>query len=432
MKPHIDIKLKSPLPYRYVPHWLDFIGNKTVSIEKFNNDLDGILKKFNRSYWITKEYKPKTGLHYSADEIRQGFDRIYRIILKEETALPNELIDAIKFSPSVDYARPVEVSGAELPAVSLAASADFQFDRSRDQIFLRQAHLYSKGNPDIKIAVLDTGVDVEHPELEDAVVQKADFVNIDGLDTTAFIGDTTGFDNNPGDEVGHGSHVSGIIAGKGLKMPQGVAPHCKIMAIRVLATLKQGDKRVGAGLIDNINTGIKWAVDQGADIINMSLGIKHEGGGLPHAEVIRYALEKGVTIVAASGNDGGNDKYYPGALPGVIAVGAIDTQGEVAPFSTYGAHVTLVAPGSNVYSSYLDHTYAFSSGTSQAAPFVSGGIALLKSYALSLGHRLPDQQLKDILKHTSDKVDRRFRDIKGGYGSLNLIDALKLLKYSLT
>src|SRR5690606_16774976 len=116
--------------------------------------------------------------------------------------------------------------------------------------------------------------------------------------------------------------VAGIIAGVGLNMPRGVAVGCSIIAVRTLATLRTENGPAGAGIVDNINSALKWAVDQGAHVINASLGIKHTGGGLPHEDVIRYALSRGATVVAASGNDGTTEKYYPGALPGVIAVGA--------------------------------------------------------------------------------------------------------------
>ena len=214
-------------------------------------------------------------------------------------------------------------------------------------------------------------------------------------------------------------------------MDEGVSPGCSIMAVRVLATMKSGDRLVGAGIIDNINTGIKWAVDNGADIINMSLGIKHSGGGLPHEDVIRYALSKNVTVVAASGNDGTDERYYPSALPGVIAVGAVDDSGAVARFSSFGANITVVAPGLNIYSSFANNTYAFASGTSQASPFVAGAIGLMKSYALQQGTKLSNQEIKFILKNTSDKVDSHLRNVYAGYGLINLADAFKLLTHLL-
>jgi subtilisin family serine protease len=188
---------------------------------------------------------------------------------------------------------------------------------------------------------------------------------------------------------------------------------------------------VGAGLVDNINTGIKWAVDNGASLINMSLGIKHSGGGLPHSEVIEYARRNGTTIVAAAGNDGSDNKYYPGADPYVIAVGAHDTEGIVTGFSTYGAHLTVVAPGTNIYSAFTNNTYAYSSGTSQASPFVTGAIALLKSAALQKGVDLKDHQIKYLLKHTADKSHPQFKNLKEGFGKLNIADALRLLTYKI-
>ena len=162
-------------------------------------------------------------------------------------------------------------------------------------------------------------------------------------------------------------------------MPMGLSPRSKIIPVRVLGAMRKGDSVVGAGIVDNINAGLKFAIDAKADIINMSLGIKHSGGGLPHKEVIDYAKDEGVTIVAAAGNDGRHQMYYPGANPYVIAVGALDTNGEIAPYSTYGAHISFVAPGTNIYSTYLENKYAYSSGTSQAAPFVTALIALMKS-----------------------------------------------------
>ena len=234
------------------------------------------------------------------------------------------------------------------------------------------------------------------------------------------------------DDQGHGTHVAGIIAGQGLNMPLGVVPRCKILPVRVLGAMKRGAKKVGAGLVDNINSGIKWAIDHGADVINMSLGIEHTDGGLPHEEVVKYARRKGVSIVAASGNDGQEHLYYPGALPHVIAVGALDESGEITSFSTYGKQVDFAAPGTDIYSTYIGNDYGFSTGTSHASPFVAGAIALLKSYARQKYKiNLSDRQVKYLLKHTADKLDKRFKHPKAGFGKLNLLDALRLLDYKL-
>jgi subtilisin family serine protease len=423
VKPHLTIKYHQQPTIKGVPHWVDFINDKTSIVEEFGNDVDKILKEAGLKVWITTEY------HLTGDsmESQEGLNRIYRIIFQQDGPVPQGVLESLRKLPQVEYVRIATIGKAELPDFGISASYGGQFDNSRKQIYLPEAHLRSKGSKAIKIAILDTGVDWDHDELKGVVEKRKDFVHIDNLDTTDFIGDITGYDDVPEDEVGHGTHVAGIIAGKGIKIPPGVAPECKIYAVRVLATLQQGNKRIGAGLIDNINVGIKWAVDSGADIINMSLGVKHEHGGLPHEEVVRYAMKKGVTIVAASGNDGTSQRYYPGALPGVLAISAVDGANVVAGFSTFGDHVSLSAPGVNIMSSFLNNTYMSSSGTSQAAPFVTGTIALLKSFAYERKRKLSDAQIKYILKHTSDKKTTRYKDRKLGYGVVNTIDAIRLL-----
>ena len=147
--------------------------------------------------------------------------------------------------------------------------------------------------------------------------------------------------------------------------------------------------------------------------------------------MIRYALSKNVTVVAASGNDGTSERYYPGALPGVIAVGAANDEGAIAPWSSYGANITVVAPGVKIYSSYAHKAYAVASGTSQASPFAAGGIGLLKSFALERGSKLANDDVIDILRNTSDRVDSRLRNEHAGYGMINMADAFKLLLHSL-
>jgi thermitase len=431
MKTHVIAKMKQQLPDdTYMPDWQAFINDKSVVRENLNADIDRLMSDLGLKFWVTKEYKPAAS-KWTADEIRQGLNRTYRMILQQDYKLPENLVQRIKLIPSVEDARELEVGEAKLPQPQLATQASVERQKVQDLIYLSYAQALTKGSEQVKIAVLDTGVNLNHRELQGKILKRADFVNLEGLDTSGFIGDYSGYDDVPEDEVGHGTHVSGIIAGRGLEMDEGVAPECSIMAVRVLATMKQGARLVGAGIIDNINAGIKWAVDNGADVINMSLGIKHIGGGLPHEDVIRYALSKNVTVVAASGNDGTSERYYPGALPGVIAVGAVDTTGAVTRFTSYGANITVVAPGLNIYSSFANNTYALASGTSQASPFVAGSIALAKSYALEQGKKLTNNEITYILKNTSDKVDSRLRNELSGYGLINLADAFKLLTHML-
>lgn len=431
MKQHIVVKLHRQLgDSANTPYWVDFVIDKSVVRESVNAEIDRLMRELGMKFWLAKEYKLNAS-GPSEEEIREGLDRTYRMILQQDYQLPADLVDRIRLMPSVEEAHALDVTDSKLPVPQLSAPTSVTLKRAADLIYLPYAQLITKGHANIKIAILDTGVDLEHAELQGKIIKHMDFVNLEGLDTAGFVGDFTGYDDAPDDEVGHGTHVSGIIAGRGLQMDEGVAPHCSLMAVRVLATMKDGKQLVGAGIVDNINTGIKWAVDNGADVINMSLGIRHTGGGLPHQDVIRYALSKNVTVVAASGNDGTAERYYPGALKGVFAVGATDDRGDVAGFTSYGATISVVAPGSRIYSSFARHGYAFASGTSQAAPFISGAVGLMKSYALERGIRLTNQAIRNVLKHTSERVDRNLRSLRAGFGLINLADAFRLLNYQL-
>lgn len=431
MKSHFLTKLHQRLANDLtIPDWMDFILDKSVIIEKFIPPVDRLMDENGLKFWTTREYKP-AGEQWNPEEIHQGLDRTYRIILQQDYHIPATFVNQIQLIPEVESVQRLAIGEAELPQPQLSTQASLISARASELIYLPYAHAFTKGLPEITIAVLDTGVNLSHPELRGKVADGADFVDLEGLNTSDFIGDFRGYDDVPEDEVGHGTHVSGIVAAQGLNMEQGVAPDCRILAVRVLATMKNGERLVGAGIVDNINAGIKWAVDKGADIINMSLGIKHTGGGLPHEDVIRYAISKNVTVVAASGNDGTPERYYPGALPGVIAVGAVNERGQVADFTSYGANIYVVAPGMQIYSSFTNHSYAHASGTSQASPFVAGSVGLFKSYARQYGVNLAEHEIKNILKNTSDKVDSRLRNAHAGYGLINLADAFKLLTHML-
>lgn len=416
------------MPARRLPHWQALLHDRSLERDRFLPAVDQVFDRHGIRFLATQEYQSQSQ-DWQPDERAAGLDRVYRLILTARSRIPQDLINDLNLLPAVEEAAIGQVGQMPLTPQTHSHSLSRRTDRaSREAVYLDQAQSYTEGRSDITIAVLDTGIALTHPELKQALLPGYDFVNI--LDGAAeFIGDYLEADASAADEVGHGTHVAGIIAGKGENMPKGVAPNCRILPVRVLAAMDRDGRRVGAGLVENINAGVKYAVDQGADIINMSLGVKHGGGGLPHKEVIDYAHRKGVTIVAASGNDGQEELYYPGAFKSVIAVGAMDDNGDVADFSTFGAQVSFIAPGVDVYSTSLEDGYAFSTGTSHAAPFVAGAVALLKSYARDQGRHLSDAAIKNILKHSSDKVDKHFKHRKAGYGRLNVADALRYLEF---
>jgi thermitase len=423
MKPHLVVTLSPAAAHPERPHWMAVLRDKSGAERALTPAVADLFRRLRLPVWTTREYRPRQS-EWSREEIAAGFDRIYRLILQQDRQIPQGLIEQIRLNPEVAAVRPGEVGVVRIPTVRATSASAARTDATRQAIYLEEAHRINRGAPDVVVAVLDTGVELDHPEYADRLEAGFDFVDIiDGA--TEFLGDYVGADTDASDEVGHGTHVTGIIAAEGRRMPAGVAPECRVMPVRVLGAMKRGGEMVGAGLIENINAGVKFAVDHGADVINMSLGVRHEGGGLPHQEVVEYAARKGVTIVAAAGNDGTETFYYPGAYPSVIAVGAMSPQGAVSDFSTYGPQVSLIAPGEEIVSCYLQKSYARATGTSHAAPFAAGAAALLQSVAHAQGGRLPSRDVKRILTETADRVDQRLKDRKAGFGRLNVPDALR-------
>lgn len=430
MKPHCTIHFRTGLPEGKFPHWETFIHRKGQAPESVNSEVDAAMQKAGKRFWAGTEYPAKGG-KWSEDEKKAGLDRVLRLILQDDLPeFPQALISELRQISGIEKVEGGTIARTQLPPSISMSMSRTTGDWAHRAIGIARAHEITRGHGDIVVAVLDTGIDLKHPELAGRLVPGYDFVDIlSGAEE--FFGDKDAPDDDPDDQlVGHGTHVAGIIAAAGQSMAVGVAPHCKIMPVRVLGAVKGGNGYVGAGLVDNINNGIKWAVDHGAHIINMSLGIRRDGGGLPHQEAIRYAEQKGVTVVAASGNDGTAELYYPGALDSVIAVGAIGREGNITNFTTYGK-VTCAAPGEEIYSAHVQNGYAFASGTSQAAPFVAGTAALLYAYAKQRGRTIGPDHIRYILKQTSDKSGTLNRSRKEGYGIINIPDALRLLEYKL-
>jgi len=207
----------------------------------------------------------------------------------------------------------------------------------------------------VRVAVLDTGVDASHPVFQGRVLP--------GLDAATDAPLPPGSDYSQGDW--HGTHVAALAVGKEV----GVAPGALLLPVRVFSPDYVGDFRAAQALV--------WAVDQGAQVINLSFG-GPAYSQLLH-EAVNYALERYRVVVAAAGNQGSVARFYPAALPGVIAVGAADGQGNPAWFSNRGPWVGVWAPGVRIYSAFPGGGYGLLSGTSMAAPIVSGIAALVKS-----------------------------------------------------
>jgi subtilisin family serine protease len=287
------------------------------------------------------------------------------------------------------------------------------------------------GSAAVVVAVVDTGVDLNHPELAPLIVPGQDFVDfLPGSIPKpgwVFEGDFTGVDSIPQDEVGHGTHVAGTISclsnnGTGVA---GVAWSVRLMPVKVLARIRNTatNEVSGSGSAAHIAAGIRWAVDNGARVINMSLSGFVDT--IVEREAVAYAVSRGVVVVAAMGNDNTAVPAFPAAYPDVIAVGATDSADSRAGFSNRGPHIDVSAPGVGIMSTYWDDTYASLSGTSMASPHVAGVAALV----LSRNGQLTAAQVGNILRSTA----RPLRDAPGdpvpndsyGQGLVQAADAVR-------
>jgi subtilisin family serine protease len=245
-----------------------------------------------------------------------------------------------------------------------------------------QAWDLTTGSPSVAVAVVDTGVDATQPDLQGRVLPGYDFVN----------GDTDANDDN-----GHGTAVAGVVAAAG-NNGIGVAGYCwqcRILPVKVLGS-------DGTGFNSWVASGILWAVDHGAKVINTSLGSTTDD--LTVSSAAQYAASHGVLLVAAAGNDGSATLEYPAALPGVISVSASDQNDQPYSFSNTGA--TVAAPGENVTAG-LNGSYVSFLGTSSAAPVVSGIAALAFSAAPTATAAQVSQAIESTAVPAAGVVDGR-------------------------
>jgi len=262
------------------------------------------------------------------------------------------------------------------------------------------------GNSSVLVAIIDTGVNWNHPDLV------ANYVSL-GYDWV-------NKDSDPMDDNGHGTHVAGIIAAV-LNNSVGISG---ISQVKVMA--EKGFDWNGTGYEDDLANAIVHAVDQGAKIINMSWGDTANSSLIYHA--IRYAYNAGVLLVASAGNDASSKKSYPGAYHEVIAVSATDQSDDPAWFSNYGDWIELAAPGVSIFSTIWDDSYEYMSGTSMAAPHVAGVTALIWSKF----PRITRDQLRMQLRNSADDLGATGFDVYYGYGRVNAMKALILHNIAVT
>ncbi len=300
----------------------------------------------------------------------------------------------------------------------------------------------------VLVAVLDSGVDLKHPDLMNNIYKneiecdkgEIPFDVKTDKDNNGYPGDCMGWNfttadangnNNPDDDLGHGTHVAGIIAaeksnGQGVS---GLSNRIRILPIKVTSKSDNGGTYHGLTLSDRMTKAILYAIKMKADVINLSLGWPKSLDAEYLRQAFAEAQKAGISIVAAAGNNNHTSPVFPCSYAGVICVGAVGIDGTIAPFSNYGGHIDLNAPGEEILSLYSRNLDSLSfsvkgfeilNGTSQAAPFVTGAVAILKGIIPNIS----ENEVKARLFLSSSEVAPNSKFTQ--FGMLKIDQAIKL------
>lgn len=392
--------------------------NNNELIVRFKNDVSNKFKAMNEAHdsigaKVKKNFTIVKGM--SVVELKSGMSieegiKLYRKNPNVEYVEPNYIysiekdnlkeidevsIDSLNYN--YNYLWGVENNGQYIQGYPGIVSADINAVEAWEK---------ETGNKDVTIAVIDTGIDYTHPDLVDNM----------WADSQGYYGkDFVNNDNDPMDDQRHGTHVAGIIGGynKNLNLPVGVMNDASIMALKVL-------NQDGFGTTTDIIEAIEYAENNGVDIINFSFSGPYDSQSLKDAIQNTDAL-----FIVSAGNESNDNDYIPSYpsnynLPNLISVAATNNRDELAGFSNYGYNsVDVAAPGEFILSTYLYGDYIFLSGTSMAAPYVSGLAGLMLSY----NNELSTEDMVDIIKGSVDKIPSFSTKLETG----GRIDAKKAL-----
>jgi thermitase len=403
MQTELIVKLKEGVSFETIFPASLMENSLLIKIERLNdiplsNDLSSktlneisFFDNAERENFIQKEVLPKL------DEAERGLYRIFKIQVPVSTD-PGELKKTLEENPGVEYVQFNQKNDLmDLPLEEPLYSQLYGLKKMQ----CPDAWKSSTGE-NIVVAVVDTGVDYNHPDIKDNM-----WKDVNGYFGYNFSEDNT----DPMDYHSHGTHVAGTIAAS---MNQfgvvGVAFKAKIMALKAFPRANDSD----------FHRAIKFAADKGAKVINNSWGPTGHRPSNPVVEdAIDYAVSKGVCVVFAAGNSDDDVMYFsPANYPKVISVSATDENDQKAGFSNYGSLVTVAAPGKNILScKFKSDEFSIKSGTSMAAPHVSGLAALILA-------KFPNITLSDLIKKLKGNVDLINSSVPIGSGRVNAFKAI--------
>jgi parallel beta-helix repeat protein len=404
-------------------------------IVKFKKDIK-ITKTNDNNILTGNSYIDSLNQHYgikSVDKIFKSTEEpclsnVYNFVLSENTDL---LLAASKYSAdsNVEYVEPNYIFQKCIIPNDEYFEEQWALNQLNDiDINAPEAWDIETGNENIVIAIIDSGVDYNHPDLKDNIWINYNEIpgNLIDDDNNGYIDDIIGWDfinnnNDPLDENGHGTHCAGIasaVTNNSIGVA-GLSWGCKIMPLKILGNN-------GSGAVIHGAMAILYAIDNGANIISMSFGSLFYSKLFD--DITNYAYNKGIILVAAAGNNNLKIKFYPAAYDNVLAVAATDQYDRKARFSNYGSWVDIASPGVDILSTMptynvsmndagYNKNYTKASGTSMACPYVAGLAGLLLS-------NNPGQNPDQIKSRIIYSADRTPPDREIGRGRINAYEAL--------
>lgn len=445
---HIMVVLVTGEARQAVPSHLDCLVGASLPATRLGDPRVDDVLGHGEDYLVTGVYHSRRSLgrigeqHLDFDDLeeRLGLSRTYSVQLAEP-GRASKVVQRLRDLSIVESA-----SAQPLAAVPFSVASEHDVLPAgldpwapHNQVQVRQAHDIEPGDQQIWVGLVDTGISLPHPEFQRKLLAGYDTVRLGmggDIGEMRLVGSSHGDDFAPRDAVGHGSHVAGVVGAHGWHLPPGVAGRSMLLPVRVLAAARDGKtgKVVGVGALPDINAGLKVAVDLGADVLNLSFGTPASAvpdGPPPHHDIVSYAAHRGCTLVAAMGNSGLREQYYPAAFPEVIAVGSVDADGRRSAFSTTGAHIALSAPGEHIVSAGR-RGYEAGSGTSYATPFVTGAAALLLARARRHNRKLTGTEVRKLLMDSASPLGGVNGTPDTGSGLLQVASALHALDAALS
>jgi len=386
---------------------------------------------------------PEFDVNYLAKGLGRGDEVLGRIV-------------KVQFSENVNEANFSSMLSSDTNIEYIQKSTSYQLDFVPNDSLIKEQWALGKikafdawditqGTDTVLLGIIDTGIDYDHPDLTNKIFINTgetgtdqsgndkrrngidddgngfiddyrgwDFTDRVGFPFDSTGGDYLGWDNNPFDDQGHGTYISGIAAAESNNLHgiAGAAPSIKILNLRAFDPGGYGEE-------DDVASAILYAVVMGSKVINMSFGDNAFSYVL--RDVIRYAYSQNVVLIASAGNSGSSVPHYPSGYSEVICVGNSTDQDYVAGNSNFGSTIDLVAPGSLIITTAKNSGYSIISGTSASAPFVSAAACLVLSK-----QSFTNEEIKQILKSTSDDIGEAGWDLKSGAGRLNILKALSV------